>query len=300
MSIYNINQTGSETDVNLFMVTLNNFISVNTDFTIIEFSDKQTGKRLVLQRSGVYYVLQSFIKIRPNSYNATYDGIEMFMTDNFDPLLDFEGNKDNCPFYSSNCVHPFFDDIPFYGIYWNGDNLILVAEYNNGFYSMSNIGDINPMGNYTVSALATNLYTQTNSIENYYGPFYQTRSFQMYCSANGGTWHNAGANDDNYSRSFNGPMYFHDQYILENSYNSLSNASHVFYDLITLYQDNGYYKPIATIEGLGYASYEFCDPQQVFSVGNKQFIFFPFYQKEVPPAYGNDISFGMGIAIRIV
>lgn len=292
---YTNEETGAVNNVNLLMDNLHNFINNNTDFTVVDFSTYDTnGKRLILQKNGLYYNIYSMLK--KDIYfgtTKTFDGIFSFMSDSYNLTNTFKQEVD-ASVQKEYRVTAFHDDIPFYGFYWNGQNFVLVAEYDNGFYSFLNFGKHTSFGNYDFEVLAANATRTGSTVDYYYEPL-----FADFLAYGDNTWFNNGSERVISQSQTSAPSFVSSQ-LLGDSWNELNGKSSLFYDVF--FYDNtsldDTYQPIAQNTDMAFCSAEFLNPQEVFNVGGKEFIFFPFYQKEDPIDYNNSKSKGMGIALR--
>lgn len=291
---YTIKETGALGNVNKLMDSLHNFIKINTNFTIVDFSIYRTGKRLVIKKGATYYQMYSGVKESPGSNSArTYDNITIFMSKSFDPSNDF--NDENRATEMRNYkIMTFKNDIPFYGLYWNGENIVVVAEYENGFYSFMNLGTQKSFGTYSVEVATASLLSDSSNIDSYYRPLFE--QFQMKADD---LWFGGRANNTAKASSASGtPGFGSNNDLVSGLYNELNGKSALLYEMFYFQKDSIYY-PMGENADMAYASAEYLNPQEEFFVGSKKFVFFPFWQKETPTNYTNNKNRGMGIALRL-
>lgn len=295
--MYNTREKGAASQANDLIFKFKEF-AANTDFSVVKYESEGSGFHLVLNKNNIFYHFYSFIKQHPSNTNLSHDGIALFTSDK-NNNESWSRQVQNSPAKTDFLLY-LNGDVISYDFLFNGENFVIVTQYQNGFYSFANLGELNN------TVICTANYEQSNIDKSSFRNYTKLFTKNKYSIKSMNDWYsskipglpdisaNSNKNNDNL-------ITFCDQNLLQASQNMINEKSTLFYPVLYKFDDGiGILNIFTKIDDFGFCSTEFMDVAgEEFEVGGNKFVFYPFFEKEVPVNYSNTKSDGMGICLRI-
>ena len=281
---YTTNEQGASTDRLDYLLKMKNFLVTISGYTEILYDDTLTEHRLVVEKGGLYLHFQTYTK-------TSAEGISYFCSYGFDIGFDFYTQ----PTEPDNVFSiPLSGNIPQYYFYYNGRNIIFVTEFQSGVFSYCVMGHFTSLGSgYTNAVSLGNLrveYSSLIDIQNNYRPI-TTYPYEH------AVVHLDQIENVDISTSILDVPTFIDHNILKASKIKFNEKGALFSPMfLTKYGTQ--YKPTLEISDFFVCFKEYFNVAEVFSLGARQFISFPSYEKEIPADVNLNRSEGLSFAIR--
>lgn len=285
---YTLNETGTSTDRLNYLLKIKDFLINISDYTLILYDTSNSEHYLVLQRRDEFYHFKTYT-------GTSLQGIKFFCSYGYDTGVSFESQSSET---LEILTIPLDLNIDQYYFYDNGKNTIFVTEYQLGYYSFLNFGITTSLGSqknlFAISNLSTLANTIGNVDSNYIAFLYDYNSFntiiyfineieinKSYLKSNVFS-----TNIDSINTNF-----------LSNSKIKLNEKGLLFTPI--MYEKAGsLHKPQLEFSDVFLAASDFYEIAEEFTIGSRDFISFPMYQKTIPSNYNDIKSRGLCLIVR--
>lgn len=282
-TVYSTTAQGTATDRLDYLGKIRTFLITTSNFTEVFYDNSSSEHYLVVQRDSEYYHFQT--------YSGTeVQGISFYLSYGYE----------STDFYSQSTIPTEYYDIVLNGaisqyyLFDNGLNIVLVTEFNAGFYCFCCMGIQTSNGNYTNSYFCGNIRGQNdtnNKIENYFTSLFTDNHIiyldqvEYFSNVVSNIYRNAGI-----------PSFYRE--FIGNSKIKYNEKGMLFTPMF--YMNRGsYYSPMIEISDVLSCNTTHFTNAETFSIGDKDFITFPNYQKLVPVDYSDYKTRALNIALRI-
>lgn len=266
---YTISESGTAANNSEYLLKIRDFL-VN----IAGFTEHDSG-------SGYYILLKDSIYYAFFLENGNYPSVKFYTSETAPATIQLGS--------SISCVIPMPNTaIENYHLYYNGRNVLIVTEYDIGFYSFASGGTstvigFNDLGTYHTSTLMAATSSSNPTIISNYKAF--TTNDLTVLRLNG-----------NECRGFNDliELGVYERDFVYNSKIKLNEKGLLFNNLLTV--ENKI--PVFEFSDLFLSGVEYYATEEQFSIGSKVFKFFPNYQKYAVRDY-DTLTKAMGLCVRI-
>ena len=265
---YTTNETGKATSPSDYLTKIRDFVVNVAGFT----EETAAGTYYVFSKDGVYY---SF-----NVSSDSYNSIDFYTSESLPASFNSGA--------SIRSIIPFVNvDIENYHLYYNGRNLLIITEYDVGFYAFCSGGKQTAIGInsgvYHTSNLMGGILSTKPSIASGYEAFTCEENTVVYIDGNECyNLSNMIENSQVYTSSF-----------VYNSRIKLNNKGLLFSNILSIES------AITVLEfsDFFFSGVEYYATEESFSIGSKIFKFFPNYEKVVPRNYDTKTK-ALGLCVR--